>query len=87
MKQLQHQVQLLDMIQEPSIIEQDLKLPSGIVGLKKLQLPLKVKRGKLGSSTIVAIAKLLLRRYFVVEHDVDTRMMHALSRSQELTNR
>jgi hypothetical protein len=40
--------------------------------IEKLQLPLKVKRGKLGSSTIVAIAKLLLRRYFVVEHDVDT---------------
>ncbi len=33
---------------------------------------LKVNRGKLGSSTIVAIAKQLLRRYFVVKHKVDT---------------
>jgi len=33
---------------------------------------LKVKRGKLDSSTIVAIAKQLIRRYFVVKHEVDT---------------
>jgi hypothetical protein len=31
MKQLQYQVQLVDTTQEPPIIEQDLKLPSGIV--------------------------------------------------------
>jgi hypothetical protein len=37
--------------------------------IDKLQLPLKVK---LGSSTIVAIAKQLLCRYFVFEHEVDT---------------
>jgi hypothetical protein len=36
---------------------------------------LKVKQGKLGSSTIVALAKQLLRRYFGVKHEVDTETL------------